>query len=243
LSLGRLALVLVAVPALLVPAGCQSTQDKAAALRAQGIAQVAAEHGISVTKPTNQVKILDSATLHDQYGDAVAVEVQNTSNEVLVSLPILIDLRDAKGKSIYRNDLPGLDPSLTHISLLKPGETLTWVDDQVQPNGDAKSVQVKVGPPEQNPPRAIPQLDISAPRLHNDPSGVEINGTVQNRSQIDQRHLTLFAVARRGGEIVAAGRGQIKNAKAGASSRFSSFFIGNPQGGELAVAGPPTVLE
>jgi hypothetical protein len=69
-------------------------------------------------------------------------------------------------------------------------------------------------------------------------------GTVTNKSQIDQAKLVLFAVARRGGQVVAAGRGLIKKAKAGAKpAPYVIFFIGDPAGADVSIEAPPTVLQ
>ena len=104
-----------------VLAACQSTQDKARELQEQGLADVAAQEGITIAQRNKEIKVVGTTLLHDQYGDAVVVELQNTSKQAQVNVPILIDLRDAKGKSVYRNDVPGLEPSLTYVPLSATG--------------------------------------------------------------------------------------------------------------------------
>jgi hypothetical protein len=224
---------------------CRSTQDKAREVRAEN-AQVlaAAQQGIVVSKTNKDVKVLGTSLLHDQYGDAIVVEVKNESNKTLVNMPILIDLRDAKGKSVYSNDLPGLDTPLTHISLLRPGETFDWVNDQISPNGTPKTAKVKVGPAEGNAPANLPEIAVGPSKLENNPSGILAHGEVTNKSQIDQAKLVLYAVARSGGEVVGAGRGQLKNLKAGAKAgTYNIFFIGDPRSGDVTVTAPPSVLQ
>jgi hypothetical protein len=239
---------LAILPALLLPAtllaGCETTQDKAEALREQGEQLIASQEGVVVTKENPDVKVLGTWLLHDQYGDAVAVRVQNTSDKPQVKLPINVDVRGANGKSVYANDVPGLDPSLTYIPYLAPKETTYWVNDQVLATGTPKSVKVKVGPPsEQAPAGPPPEIAVSEPRLHSDPSGIEVEGSVTNKSQIDQPQVVLFAVAERGGGVVAAGRGQFKNLTAGGKPlRYNIFFIGDPRGAELSVLVPPSAL-
>jgi len=49
----------------------------------------------------------------------------------------------------------------------------------------------------------------------------------------------VFAVARRGGRVVAAGRGQIPRLKPGKRVRYQAFFIGNAHGAHVAVSAPP----
>jgi hypothetical protein len=223
---------------------CQSTQDKAKEVQAQNAKLLASQEGISVTKPFKDVKVLGTTLLHDQYGDAVVVEVKNESNETLLNMPILIDLQDAKGKSVYRNDVPRLDPALTHVPLLRPGETFYWVNDQLSPSGTPKSARAKVGPPEGNAPKKLPEVEVGPAKVENSPQGVLARGKVTNKSQIDQVKLVLYAVARSGGEVVAAGRGQFKNLKAGGNpGDYNIFFIGDPQGADVTVTAPPSVLQ
>jgi hypothetical protein len=223
---------------------CQSTQDKARELHEQGEALAASQVPLTIPRPSKDVKVLDTTLLSDENGDAIVVELQNTSKQTLVNVPILVDVRDAKGKSIFRNDTFGLEPSLQHVPLLKPGETVDWVNDQLYPTGAPKSAKVTVGISEEQPPPQLPQLEVSEPTLHDNPLGVEIEGKVTNKSQLDQKKLVLFAVARSGGRVVAAGRGQIKNLKVRARpGSYNIFFIGDPRGAEITVEAPPTVFQ
>jgi hypothetical protein len=244
LSRWRVIALALAVLASLTLTACESTQDKAREVRAQNQQVLASQVGISVAKPYRDVKVLGTTLLHDQYGDAIVVEVRNESKQALVNLPILIDLRDASGKSVYRNDLPGLDPALTHIPLLRPGETFDWVNDQLTPSGTPKSAKVKVGPPQGTAPKTLPEVEVGPPKIEDNPSGVLAHGEVTNKSQLDQLKLVVYAVARSGGKVVAAGRGQFKNLKAGGNpGDYNVFFIGDPSGAEVTVVAPPSVLQ
>jgi hypothetical protein len=235
------------VPALVVLAGvsltaCESSQDKATKLREEAIKN--APKPLTIPHPYKKVKVLNTALLHDQYGDAVVVDVKNESNQVLVNVPILVDVRGANGKSVFRNDAAGSAEALNHIPLLKPGETFSWVNDQIQPSQPARSAKVTIGPPDSTDPGKLPELDVSTPRVGQDISGTKVSGTVTNKSQVDQTQLTLFAVAHSGGHIVAAGRGAIKKLKVGAQpGNYVIFFIGNPQGADVSVEAPPVNLK
>jgi hypothetical protein len=244
LSRWRLTGLAAAVLAGLTLSACESTQDKAKEVQAENARLLASEHGISVKKPFKDVKVLGTSLLRDQYGDAIVVEVRNESKQTLVNMPILIDLRDAKDKSVYRNDLPGLDPALTHIPLLRPGESFDWVNDQLSPTGTPKTAKVKVGPPEGSAPKDLPEVEVGPAKIEDNPSGILARGKVTNKSQIDQLKLVLYAVARTGGKVVAAGRGQFKNLKAGGNpGDYNIFFIGDPHGAEVTVTAPPSVLQ
>lgn len=227
-----------------VLAGCETTQDKAAKLQAEGEANAASQVPLTIPKPDKSIKVLDTTLLNDQNGDAIVVRLKNESKQVVVNAPILVDLIGAGGKSLGKNDAPGIDLSLNHVPLIRPGETVDWVNDQLTPVSEPKSAKVTVGPPPEPPPKgALPQLDISRGKLTTDPSGVEASGDIANKSKIDQLTLSVYVVAREGNRILAAGRGVIKKLKVGKPSPYNVFFIGDPKGGQLTVTAPPTTLQ
>jgi hypothetical protein len=236
--------LLLVVSAGLILTACESTQDKARKLQEQGEAIAATQKPLTIDQPSKEVKVLGTTLLRDENGDAIVVEVQNTSRQTLVNVPILVDLRDANGNSIFKNDTYGIEPSLNHIPLLKPGERFDWVNDQLVPNGVPKSAKVTVGVTTEKPPAQIPEIEVEEPTLHPNPLGAEAEGKVTNKSQIDQKKLVLFAVARSGGKVVAAGRGQLKALKVGARpGKYNIFFIGDPAGSDVTVTAPPSVLQ
>lgn len=227
----------------LAATGCESTQDRSAQLRKRGNGLFHKQTQALVTKPNLEVKVLHAVALHDQNGSAAVVELRNASLRAQVDVPVAIDVRDAHGRSLFRNDAVGIEPSLVGPSLLAPRSDLVWVNDQVNSSGAMKSVVARVGAGRGSPPPTVPRLDVSAPRLETDPtSGLSAVGKVTNRSDIAQLKLILYCVARRGGRIVAAGRGGIDRLKPHKPTRYTIFFIGNPKGARLTVAAPPTTL-
>jgi hypothetical protein len=219
---------------------CQSSQDKATAIRNQ--AQASAPKPLVIPKPNRDVKVEGTTLLHDENGDAVVVELRNESSKTLVNVPILVDIRSGK-QTLYKNDTAGIDFGLNHVAVIKPHETFDWVNDQL--TGEGKTVKVTVGQPEGKPPAGqLPPFAVSEPRLGHDFSGVKVSGEVRDDSKVDQSHLILFAVARQGGRIVAAGRGQIKKLKHGARpAPYVIYFIGDPTGADVTIEAPPTVLK
>jgi hypothetical protein len=237
----RTSALALAVLAAATLTACQSSQDKSREIRAH--ADATAPKPLVIAKPNKDVKVMGTTLLHDQNGDAIVVGLKNESKETLVNVPILVDVRDPKGKTVYKNNTAGLDFALNHIAVLQPGEAFFWVNDQV--TGEGKTAKVTVGEPEAKPPSGPPpELAVSPPKLQHDFSGANVSGTVTDKSKVDQDHLILFAVARQGGRIVAAGRGQIKALKVSAKpAPYNIYFIGNPVGAEVEIQAPPTVLQ
>jgi len=226
----------------LVTTGCQSTQSKSAEIAAE-LGPVQQEKGLKITAASKDVKVVSTSLLSDANGSAVVVELRNTSQEDLADVPIAIDVRDAKGKSVYSNDLPGLESALTHVPYIEAGGETAWVHDQVLAVGKPKSVEVTVGEGGVPFSGEVPAFDVSEPKLEGDPySGVVAGGKAENESgeQIDR--LLLYAVARKGEEVVAAGRGAIEKVKPEPKPLFYNvYFIGDPRGADVEVISFPTL--
>lgn len=224
-------------------AACQSTKDKSAQLEEEGATKLLSEEGLKIEKESTDVKVAGTTLLTDRYGSAVVVELHNGSERNLVNVPILIHVLDAKGKSVYENDIPGIEPALASVPYIPAGGDTEWVNDQILATGKPTSVKVKVGASSDSYSGAQPEIEVSAPQLEGDPvSGVEATGTVVNETGKEQERLLLYAIGRKGGKIVAAGRGAIEHMKATTKPlHYDIFFIGNPTGTDLEVSQFPTL--
>jgi hypothetical protein len=219
-----------------VAVGCESTQDKSAELEAEGGTLLKEETGVKIGEESTTVEMLSSELLESEGRVAVAVELRNTSNQILTNVPIIFEVKDAKGKTVFSNDTPGLDQTLTSMPVLQPGEEAVWVHDQVFPEGQPKSVDVTVGDTQEQPPASVPEVAVTEPKLRTDPvSGVEVTGTVSNESGEDLQFVYLYGVARKGDQVVAAGRGLIDRLRTSAKPTYHIFMIGAPEGAELSV--------
>lgn len=244
MSWASLAATLLAGTAALGLVACQSTQDKSAELAKTGKTLLFKEKGLTVGKESQDVKVIGSAVLSDRNGAAVVITVKNEGTQDLRDVPISIDVLDKKGKSVFKNNLPGLEQALAAIPLIKAGQTEDWVNDQVLATGTPASVKAEIGASSETfSPDALPRLDIEAPKLTNDPvSGVQAEGAVVNKSGKEQRNLLLYAVARKGDKVVAAGRGLIGRLKASTKPvNYHIFFIGDPKGAQVDVTSSPTL--
>jgi hypothetical protein len=235
----RVALLLAALATL---AGCQSTQDKSAELeaRAQGLGK---QEGLKIARVSKVVRPRRTAVLNTKNGTAVVVELRNRSKRALARVPVAITVRNGKGKTVFENDDPGLEPSLVGVPVLLPRQRFLWVHDQVLATGAARKVKAKVGVARAKPPKQLPEIRITPPKLDVDPtSGVYAIGKLVNRSAVLQRNIVVHAVARRDGRIVAAGRSAIEKLRPRASASYQIFFIGDPRGARITLAAPPTTL-
>lgn len=229
--------------ACLALAGCESTQEKSAQLAKQGDAPFK-QKGLHVGRKSADVKVGSTAVVSDANGTAVVVALRNQSGRALAGVPVAINVVDGRGKTVFKNDAPGIEPSLTSVPVLDPRQVVLWVNDQVSAAGPAKKVKVLVGVQHGLAPATLPKLKLSAPTLQNDvTSGINASASVKNESKIEQRKLVIYAVARKGARIVAAGRAGIARLRPGKSANFHVYFIGNPRGATITLAAPPTVLQ
>lgn len=222
-------------------AACESTQDKAAALR-QGGSEAFKRDGLRVTEPNPDVKVLSTQVIPGADSAAVVVRMRNSSTRTLARLPVAIDVRDGDRKSVFRNDSPGLERSLVELALLRPGEELAWVNDQVPAQVGPKAASARIGAGRRAPGRP-PRLRVQGARLNRDGDATTATGFVRNDSAVEQRELVIYAVALRAGRVVAAGRAQIQRLRPRTRGAFTMFFAGDPRAARLEISAPPTVLK
>ncbi len=234
----RLAALLVLA---LTLTGCETTAEKSAKLEKQAKrVTLVKQKGLSIAHESTIVKVTGTKVVNSPEGSAVVVSLRNTAPKPLRDVPIAIAVKDASGASVYTNSTPGLSHTLVAVALLPAHGELTWIDDQIQTAGTAASARVGEGAAVTG---ALPRLSVEGAHLHEDPaSGQTVEGTLTNHSRVAQRELVAYALARRDGKIVAAGRAVLASLPAGSSAPFQIFFIGDPRGAQLEVSAPPTVL-
>ncbi|HET6448600.1 MAG TPA: hypothetical protein VFG31_05770, partial [Conexibacter sp.] len=96
--------------------GCESTQAKSARLAREGSRQLAAERGLVVRTQNADVRAVATSVVQDENGTAVVVVLRNRAARPVGRVPIAIDVRGSGRRSLYRNDTPGLDPSLVEAT-------------------------------------------------------------------------------------------------------------------------------
>jgi hypothetical protein len=219
--------------------GCESSQEKSAQLErvAKRQAHQLAHSGLTITHPSTRVKVLRASVVSSREGAAAIVTLQNTSPTALAGVPLAITVRDAHGASVYTNTAPGIGHTLITAPLLPAHGQATWVDDQVTTSGGGAPASVSAIVGEGTPASgAAPRITLGAAHLSE--GGAE--GTVSNHSSTTQSELVVYALARRGGRVVAAGRAVLPQLAAGATVPYQVFFVGEPSGAQLQVSASPT---
>ena len=229
--------------------GCETTSEKSAKLEhaakqreaLTNRATAAAQRRLTISQVSRKVSVESVTLLHGSEGLAAVVTLQNHSDEALREVPVRVTVPEA-GASAYTNETPGQSPALIVASLIPAHGRLEWIDDQIPSATGAHNATAEVG--EAPIARgAIPGLSVSGAHMIEDPSsGPGAEGLLVNHSRVSQSELVVYAVARRGRSILAAGRAVLPSVAAGSSTRFQLFFIGDPTGGRLEVTAPPSTL-
>jgi hypothetical protein len=225
--------------------GCETTAEKSARLERQAKLTPSgslAQKGLSITRASAVVSVVSTAVVQSSEGAAAFITLRNSSAHALSGVPIAITVKDAGGRTLFRNDASGLQPSLVSVGSLPAHGELTWVDDQLPPGGAPASVSARVG---EAPAVAgtLPPIAVRGVHQIEDPTnGLGAAGMVVNGSRIAQRSLVVFVTATRAGRIVAGARALLPDVAAGASVPFQVFFLGDPGGARLRASAPPTTF-
>lgn len=241
------ALVLLALALTGCLTGCETTAEQSAKLE-RAAKREQAKHpgldqkGLSITRESTVVKVIDTTVVHGSEGDAAVITLRSSSPHALTEVPIEITVKGAHGQTLYANNTGGLETALVAVPSIPPHGQVEWIDDQVAASEEATSVSARVGEGVSGG-TSMPSLAVTGVHLaEGSPTGPAASGTVVNRSTVAQPKLVIYAVGRRAGKIVAAGRALLPELGAGGSSYFQVFFVGNPQGAQLEVTAAPTVL-
>jgi hypothetical protein len=232
----------VALLALLALSGCESTQEKSAQLEKTAHHAHLTEQGLSIAKASADITVVDATLVRGAEGAAAVVTLRNDSAHALREVPIAITVKDAQGSTVFQNNAPGVEAALTSLGSLPAHGEATWVDDQVPATGDPVSVTAIAGvSPTVN--EALPEIEVAGLHPSEESGSATAAGTVHNRSSVTQRALVVYAVARRAGRVIAAGRAILPEVAPGAAIPFQAFLVGSPTRARLEVGAPASTFK
>jgi hypothetical protein len=228
---------------LAVLAGCgESNQDRSARIAAQGKHLIEDQGTLKLGGANRDVRVERSAVVGSGGSFAAAVELRNAGTRAQANVPVLIDVRDKQGASVYRNDAIGLQPSLQRVAVVPGGGRTWWVNDQLLGVDRGGTVKARVGAARSV--GRVPDVTVRGVHFEETSAGPLLSGTVINHSTTEQRDLPVFAVAVRGGKVVAAGRSLVRKLPVGKTRKptlFRLYFLGDPKHAKIQVSLAPTV--
>jgi len=239
---------LVLVAGATTVSACESTADKSARIAAEGKKAVQASATLKI-KPSADLRVARAVVVRGEGGAvAAAVEVRNRGGAAQRDVPVLIDVRDAKGGSLYKNDQVGLQPALQRLASVGARRTAWWVNDQVTTAAAPRRVTARVGAAPAAAPGSVPNVSVSGLHWEHDATGRYMTGTVVNPVARVLKDIPIFAVGLKGSKVVAAGRALVPTLPAKGTKKkvvFRLFFVGDPRGARVQLtiapnAAPPS---
>lgn len=217
---------------------CESTADKSARIAVEGKKAVAASATLKIRRSAD-LRVARAVVVRGEGGAvAVAVEVRNRGARARRDVPVLIDVRDARGTSLYKNDQVGLQPALQRLASVRGRATAWWVNDQVTTTETPRKVSARAGAAPAAAAGSLPRVRLKGVRFETDATGRYLTGTVVNPSRSVLRDVGIFAVALKGAKVVAAGRSLVPRLPAKGSPKtftFRLFFVGDPHGARIGL--------
>jgi hypothetical protein len=219
---------------------CQSTEQESARIARHSSRAYATPTALKLGASSRSVRASSVTLLRSEGRLAVAAKLTNASARSELAVPILLTVLGRDGKSIYTNSTGGLEASLQHLALMRAHQSAWWVDDQVLSTQPAVSARVRVGGG--RPSRGTPAAPaVSSVQLGSQAGIATVSGRLVNRSRGGAGRLPVFAVALRGGRVVAAGRAVVAALPAGvgASTPFQIVLVGSPVGAKIELTAMP----
>lgn len=238
------ALVVLGCGAIAVTASaCESTEQESAKIGREAGPAAAGPSALKLGAANRGVHVSNVSLLSSDGRTAVAAKLTTTSTRAQLNVPLLVNVTGDDGKVLYTNGTGGVEAGLQRIALLGPHASAWWVDDQVLTSQPGKHVSVRVGTGTSLRSRAKAPV-LSARTTHvGEQSGLStLDGVLVNHSREAQSKVPVFAVAVRGGKVVAAGRAVVGelSGRSGASAPFQIFLVGNPSGAKIELTAVAT---
>jgi hypothetical protein len=215
--------------------GCETTQQLSAKL-GRGLGRQSAIAGTTTLGGASRaVHVRRSAVLAGSPG-AVALELTNTSARAQSAIPVLIDVTDARGASVYRNDTSGLDPSLQQLAALPGHATAWWVDNEVLPQGGVPhAVSARIGAGGGSARAVTARIVASGVSASSSFPGPHVDATLRNDSNGAVRMIAVYVVALAHGRVVGAGRAAVATLRAGSRAQVEVPMTGTVSKTAIAV--------
>ncbi len=235
------ALVVVGCGALTVTvSACESTEQESARIGREG-QQAASAGELKLGAPNHSVRVSEATLVSAGGRMAAAVKLISSAPRNQADVPVEIDVVGDAGKVLYSNSTSGVEASLRHVGLLRPGQATWWVDDQVLTSQHATAVKVRVGTGSGGHPGKAPSFSTASVHTHKQGGVTVLNGRLVNHSRAAQGEVAIYAVALKGKRVVAAGRGTVASlpAGAGSSAPFQVFLVGSAAGAHVELTAAP----
>jgi len=244
--------------------GCVSTQRKNARAELVADRTLAGRAPLRLHRPSRAVRVVRVALVRGARASAFVVTLRNRGAEPATDVPLAVGVRDAGGPRTEVDGGGGLGWFRTHVPSIGADANATWVFTARRPLPAGTPYAVAGAPGGAVVSRAsgaLPALDArvlpphapaaaSGPHAHGAHATGRRNtarGTVTvllvNRSAIPQYDVQVYAVARDGARVLAAGAVSIDHLASHGQARVRVALVGDPGRHTVRISAPPTIFE
>ncbi len=234
-------------------AGCVSTQRKNARAELVADRTLAERTPLRLHARSRDVHVASVALVRAAGGGAFVVTLRNRSAQPATDVPVAVGLRAADGRRTQLNGGGGLDWFRTHVPAIGAGATATWVftAHRSLPAGTPYAIVGTTGGAVVS--HASGALPAIATRVVPEPvrgrgrrsaatrAGVVV--ALVNSSEIPQYDVQVYAVARDGGRVLAAGTASIAHLGTHEGARVRVALVGAAGRHTVRVFALPTIFE
>jgi hypothetical protein len=216
--------------------GCATSQDanKRASINADRT--LASREPLVLRQTARNVQVVSTSVINGKDGSAVVVVLRNRGDDPVNDLPI--EVGPEGGEPV--NTRPNVPYFQSHAPAIAPGEEATWVYVSKEPL-HADRAFARVGAPP-SPPLATAE-HLSELETGGSSHGSSVHAEVTNDVGIPQYDLDVYAVARKGGHYVAAGRANLDHLGVSKTARLTLPLIGDAKGAQIQVFAPQTLFQ
>lgn len=241
-ALGAVATVLIGTGL----TGCVTTQEKNARTVLLNARTLASESSLRLTSENPAVRIISIEFVPGagRARGAVVVTARSTATHPLSDLPISVGVKGRGGQRTYLNVRANLDYYDTHLPGIPAGATFSWVLPGVARGEVAGRKLFAIvglpGTPASTSARALPRI---AAISDGHPVAHRLAVAIRNDSDVPQYGLQVYAIARRGGRVIGAGRRAIGELDGEARTQVSLPLIGTAAGATVDLYSAPTIFK
>ena len=222
--------------------GCVSTQRKNARAELVANRTLAERTPLRLHRRSREVRVAHVALVRAAHGGAFVVTLRNRGAQPATDVPVAVGLRAANGRRTQLDGGGELGWFRTHVPAIGAGASTTWVFTARRPlpAGTPYAIAGATGGAVvSHASGALPA--IAARAVSRARNGVVV--AIVNRSEIPQYDVQVYAVARDGGRVLAAGAASIAHLGTHEGTRVRVALVGAAGRHTVRVFALPTIFE
>jgi hypothetical protein len=216
--------------------GCATTQDANKRIDVRFNRTLASRKPLELRGTDRDVRVVRTSVVNGKDGSAIVVVLRNRGNSPVNDLPIEVGPRGGRAINAGAN-VPYFQ---SHAPAIAPGDEVTWVYASKDPFGSGEAF-ARVGAPAS--PAMTTAGHVSELKASGKGGATSVQAVVTNDTGIPQYDLDVYAVARKGGRYVAAGRASLVHLGVDQSAHLTLPLIGDAKGTQIQVFAPQTLFQ